>query len=199
MELHSCNLSSEESYRLLTGCVVPRPIAWVTSLHENGSVNLAPFSTFTFVCSFPPMLGFNVGKRLDRQKDTPRNIRRIGDYVVHIADAPMLGDLHDSSIDHASGVSECELLGLKTVRSSLIQTPRLSQAPIGMECRLSSITDFSGTGAEFIVGHVVAFHVRDGLLNGVKIDSSKLGPVSRLAGPNYAHLGEIVTMHSEPK
>jgi len=194
MEIRSDGFKKEEIYKLITGCVVPRPIAWVSSLNENGSVNLAPFSTFTFVSSFPPMLGFNVGRRLDRPKDTTRNILDIGDYVVHIADESMLDDMHKSSFAYPPGVSEAEVLGLQTVASTIVRTPRLAAAPISMECRLTSITDFSGNGDGFVVGEVLMFHVRDDLLDGMKIDSNKLRPVSRLAGENYAYLGEIVSM-----
>lgn len=194
MEIRSDGLKKEEIYKLITGCVVPRPIAWVSSLNENGSVNLAPFSTFTFVSSYPPMLGFNVGRRLDRPKDTTRNIREIGDYVVNIADESMLNDLHTSSYEYPPGVSETEVLGLETVASTIVRSPRLAAAPISMECRLVSVTDFSGNGDSFVVGQVLVFHVRDDLLIGMKIDSRKLRPVSRLAGGNYGHLGEIVSM-----
>lgn len=198
MEIRADSLGSEDSYKLITGCVVPRPIAWVCSLNAQGLVNLAPFSTFTFVCSFPPMLGFNVGRRLGRQKDTARNIRATGDYVVNIADETLLEALHQSGEAFPAEVSEAEALGLQTVASSVVQTPRLAVAPISMECTLASITDFSGTGAEFVVGKVLAFHVRDDLLDGVKVDSRRLRPICRLAGPNYAHLGDIVSMLSSP-
>ena len=194
MEILSSQLKVDEVYNLITGCVVPRPIAWVSSMNNDGSTNLAPFSTFTFVSANPPMLGFNVGRRPDRPKDTTRNIRETGDYVVHIADESMLNNLHKSSYEYPPGVSETEMLGLQTVASTIVRCPRLSAAPISMECRLISITDFSGNGDGFIVGEVIAFHIRDDLLDGMKIDSRKLRPVSRLAGENYGYLGEIVSM-----
>jgi len=194
MEMLTDGLKREDIYKLITGCVVPRPIAWVSSLNENGTVNLAPFSTFTFVASYHPMLGFNVGRRKDRPKDTTRNIQEIGDYVVNIADELLLNDLHSSSFEYPPGVSEPEVLGLETVASTIVRSPRIVLSPISMECRLVSITDFSGNGDGFVVGQVLAFHVRDDLLDGMKIDSRKLRPVSRLAGENYGHLGEIISM-----
>ena len=196
MEMLTEGLKREDIYKLITGCVVPRPIAWVSSLNENGTVNLAPFSTFTFVASYPPRLGFNVGRRKDRPKDTTRNIQEIGDYVVNIADESMLNDLHSSSYEYPPGVSEPEELGLETVASTIVRSPRIALAPISMECRLVSITDFSGNGDGFIVGEVLVFHVRNDLLSGMKIDSKKLRPLSRLAGENYSSLGEIVTMQT---
>ncbi|MGQ3003547.1 MAG: flavin reductase family protein [Hydrogenophaga sp.] len=198
MEFFAESLDKDESYKLISGCVVPRPIAWVSTLNQDGGTNLAPFSAFTFVCTYPPMLGFNIGPKLGRRKDTARNIVRTNEYVVNIADQTMVNDLHQSSFEYPEDVSETEMLGLKTVASTRVCVPRLDVAPISMECRLTSITDFSGTGAEFVVGKVLAFHVRDDLVNGVKIDSSRLRPLCRLAGPNYAGLGETITMLTSP-
>jgi flavin reductase (DIM6/NTAB) family NADH-FMN oxidoreductase RutF len=198
MEIPADALGSEESYKLISGCVVPRPIAWVSTANEDGGTNLAPFSAFTFVCAYPPMLGFNIAPRLGQRKDTIRNIVRTNEYVIHIADETLVNELHQSSFDYAENVSETEMLGLETVASSKVGARRLAAAPISMECRLTSITDFSGTGAEFVVGKVLAFHVRDDLLNGVKIDSSRLRPLCRLAGPNYASLGETITRQAQP-
>ncbi len=194
MEIHTDTLNAQGSYKLITGCVVPRPIAWVSTLNERGRVNLAPFSAFTFVCSFPPMLGFNVGRRLGEQKDTSRNIRVNGDYVVNIADESMLEALHLSSFEHPPEVSEAELLGLETVACSIVRGQRLAKAPISMECRLTQILTFGSSGADFMVGEVLLFHVRDDLMVNGKIDSGRLRPICRLAGPNYAQLGEILTM-----
>lgn len=194
MEIPSDTLNAEESYKLITGTVVPRPIAWVSTVNQWGGINLAPFSAFTFVCSFPVMLGFNVGRRLGEIKDTARNIRANSDYVVNIADESMLEALHLSSFEHPPEVSEAEFLGLETVSCSMVRGKRLAKAPISMECRLNQILNFGSSGADFIVGEVLLFHVRDDLLVNGKIDSGRLRPICRLAGPNYAKLGEIITM-----
>lgn len=194
MEIRADSLDDEAAYKLLTGAVVPRPIAWVTTLNPVGGVNLAPFSAFTFVSSYPPMLGFNVGRRGLETKDTSRNIHACGEFVVHIGDETMIEAIHLSAVEHPPEVSETELLGLETVASERVRPARLASAPISMECRLHEILRFGATGSEFIVGEVLLFHVRDDLISGGKIDTAKLRPVCRLGGPNYARLGEIVTM-----
>lgn len=194
MLIDASTLDHLSSYKLLTGSVVPRPIAWVSSGIAPEPINLAPFSTFTFVSPMPPMLGFNCGQRGDQRKDTARNIRAHGEFVVNIADEALLEALHLSSDEYPADVSEVELLGLSTAPSTHIRTPRIAQAPISMECRLSQVLNFGAMGHEFFVGEVLAFHVRDDLYNKGKIDTAKLRPVCRLGGPNYAKLGEIVTL-----
>ena len=198
MQIDPENLSEDASYKLLTGVVVPRPIAWVSSGVLPGTINLAPFSTFTFVSSEPPMVGFNCGRRKGEQKDTSRNINEFKDYVVNIADETLLDKLHSSSEHFDSHVSEVETVGLTTVPSSKIRTPRLKEAPISMECMLRQVLNFGNSGSEFFVGEVVAFHIRDDLYNDGKIDTRLLRPICRLGGPNYAMLGDIVTLRTVP-
>src|SRR5437764_9845551 len=129
-------LSADVTYKLLTGVVVPRPIAWVTTIAESGGVNLAPFSTFTFVAPKPPMLAFSVGQRGGIYKDTARNILANEDYVVHIADRPLIEAVHGSAVEHPPEVSEVELQNLATAPSLHVRPPRIAAAPIAMECRL---------------------------------------------------------------
>ena len=194
MHVDPKTLSADESYKLMTGVVVPRPVAWVTTIAENGGVNLAPFSTFTFVSPKPPMLAFSVGQRGGIYKDTARNILANEEYVVHIADRALIEAVHGSAVEHPPDVSEVEMLGLATEPSLHVKPPRVAAAPIAMECRLRQCLEFGETRSRLIVGEVVAFHFREGLIKGGKIDTRALDPLCRLAGPNYATLGEIVAM-----
>src|SRR5882724_12803898 len=131
MHVDPKSLSADESYKLMTGVVVPRPVAWVTSLSDHG-VNLAPFSTFTFVSPKPPMLAFSVGQRGAVYKDTARNILATEEYVVHIADRPLIEVVHASAVEYPPEVSEIETLGLATSPSLLVKPPRVEAAPIAM-------------------------------------------------------------------
>lgn len=178
----------------MTGVVVPRPIAWVTTVSGDGVANLAPFSCFTFVSNKPPMVGINVGRKAGEPKDTGHNVHERREFVVHIADETMIEAVHLSAVEHPAEVSEIDVLGLETVPADRVAVPRLRDAPIALECVLHRAIAFGATGAQFIVGEIVAFHVRDGLLDGTKIDTATLRPIARLAGPNYAGLGEITTM-----
>jgi flavin reductase (DIM6/NTAB) family NADH-FMN oxidoreductase RutF len=194
MRILAAELNPQQTYKLITGVVVPRPIAWICSRSPEGVLNLAPFSAFTFVSTKPPLLGVNVGRKAGVRKDTGRNIHANGEYVVHIGDVSLVQAIHESAVEHAPDISEVELLGLETTPSERIAVPRLASPPVAMECRLHRAIEFGDTGAEFIVGEVLVFHVRDGLLRDGKIESAALDPVCRLAGPNYASLGRLISM-----
>jgi flavin reductase (DIM6/NTAB) family NADH-FMN oxidoreductase RutF len=187
---------AEKVYRLLTGLVVPRPIAWVTSLSSSGVLNLAPFSAFTFVAPKPPMLAISVGRKGNIYKDTAHNILANEEYVIHIADASLMNAVHESSVEHPSDVSEVDQLKLDTIASERIKVPHLAAAPIAMECRFRQCLEFGETRSRLIVGEVVMFHIRDGLLNNGKVETAALDPIARIGGPRYARLGEIVTLQS---
>jgi flavin reductase (DIM6/NTAB) family NADH-FMN oxidoreductase RutF len=194
MQIDAASLDPEAAYRLLSGIVVPRPIAWVSTLSEAGVVNLAPFSCFTFVSNAPPMIGINVGRKAGVRKDTGVNIHASGEFVVNIGEFDQIEAIHLSSVEHAPDVSEAALLGLETVPSDTIRCPRLRDVPVSMECRLERAIEFGQTGSEFLVGEVLRFHVRDDLYEGGRIDTRRLRPVCRIGGPRYAALGEIVTL-----
>ena len=195
MHILADSLGPEATYKLLTGVVVPRPIAWVTTLSTAGVVNLAPFSAFTFVSNKPPMVGINVGRKAGQMKDTGRNIHDTAEFVVNIADETMIEPVHLSAIEYPPEVSEAGLLGLSLVPGTSVRVPRLAIAPISLECRLHRVIGFGDTGSEFIVGEIIVYHVRDGLLENGKIYSASLRPICRIGGPNYAKLGEIVRMN----
>lgn len=194
MRIAAKDLETEDSYRLITGIVVPRPIAWVTTLSATGSVNLAPFSMFTAVSPKPPLLAICIGRNAGVYKDTARNILAREEYVIHIADFLHLDALHLSSSEFAPDISEVEQAGLATVPSEEIAVPRLRDAPVGMECRFRECLEFGTTRTRMIVGEVVMFHFRDGLVQNGKIATQELDPIARLGGPTYARLGETITM-----
>ncbi len=196
MRIDPSELGAERTYRLMTGIVVPRPIAWVTSLSRSGVLNLAPFSAFTFVSQKPPMLAISVGRKASVYKDTAHNILDTEEYVIHIADTPLMNAVHDSSVEHPPDFSEVEHLGLETAPSELINVPRLTAPPVAMECRFRQCIEFGEAKSRLIVGEVVMIHIRDGLVNNGKVETAALDPIARIAGPRYARLGEIVTLNT---
>lgn len=194
LSIRAASLDAEGCYKLLSGLVVPRPIAWISTRSDQGVVNLAPFSCYTFVCSKPPMVGINIGRRAGQRKDTSRNIHECGEFVLNIGDATLVEAIHRSADEYGPEVSEAELLGLALAPSESIGTPRLAGVPAALECRLHSVQEFGETRAEFIVGEVLIFHFRAGLCINGRVDTASLNPLARLGGPNYAGLGEMITM-----
>ena len=196
MKIFADSMGPEQTYKLLTGIVVPRPIAWVSTLSETGLTNVAPFSCYTIVSNMPPMIGINIGRKAGVRKDTATNILFNSHFVVNIADETLLEPLHQSAGEYPPQISEAQLLDLDTLPGESMPVPRLVAAPISMECRLHSVTPYGDTGAEFFVGEIRVWHIRDGLLNDGKIDSTILRPICRLGGPNYATLGKVVTLQA---
>jgi len=196
--IDAAGLDAASTYRLLVGSVVPRPIAWVTSGAPPKPLNLAPFSSFTWVSQHPAMLGMTINRRADSRKDTILNIEEDGEYVVNIADESMLDQLHASSEWMSPDTSEAEALGLLVAPSSAISVPRLEAAPISMECVFERTIEFSPTGGQFVVGRVVGWHVREDVMESGRIDTELLRPLGRLAGPRYTTLGEVVQLPPVP-
>ena len=194
----AAELSGLENYKLLIGAIIPRPIAWVTTLGPGGVINAAPFSAFTFVCSDPPMVGINAGRKEGELKDTPRNIAAMKEFVVNIVSVPLGAQMHQTSADYPAGISELEAVRLSPSPSRFIKTPGILEAPVRMECRLHSIHEFGVGPAWFMVGDVLAFHIRKDIIQNGKIDSFALDPLGRLGGPNYATLGSPVTLTLDP-
>ena len=191
-------LDAKQAYKLLTGVIVPRPIAWISTLSVGGTTNLAPFSYFTSVSNKPPMVGINIGQEHGGRKDTARNILETEEFVVNISHWPQLDALHASADHHPPEVSEIELLGLKTEPSLHIKAPRIVDAPVQMECRFRQMIPFGTGGSELYVGEVVAFHLREDVIDAqtLRVNSVALEPICRLGGPFYAGLGEVVKMRS---
>lgn len=187
------DLSSREKYRLLTGMVVPRPIAWVMSIDiETGVRNLAPFSCFTFVAYEPMLICFVIGRKGVAIKDTAANIHASGEFVTHIMSYTFAHDIHLTAIEYDRVVDESEVVGRETVASDLVKVPRLKDAEIALECRFESNAYFGPLHNELIVGRVMRIHVSDRLVKNGKIETVDLDPVARVAGPRYARVAQIV-------
>ncbi len=187
LDIPSASLDRDAAYKLMMGIIVPRPIAWVTTLGENGKVNAAPFSCFCSVSTDPPMIGINIGDRAGGLKDTARNILRTREFVANIADIGLMEALHETSRPFPAQISELEEVGLDSGPSITIATPRIPAAPLQMECVLDQVIPF-GAHAHFYVGLIKLFRVREDLYRNGRIATSELGPLARVAGPIYAGL-----------
>ncbi|MBO9513142.1 MAG: flavin reductase family protein [Variovorax sp.] len=184
-------LDTAEAYRLVIGCVVPRPVAWITTVDAAGRVNAAPFSSYNYVATSPPMLAVNVALREGETKDTARNIQANGEFVVNVATEANFEVMHACGENYAPHHSETEALGIALLPSCKVRPPRIAMAPVQMECRLDQVVVLGRGINTLFIGEVVAFHLSPQVYDGKRVDSLKLRPVARLGGPFYAGLGEI--------
>ena len=195
LEIEPAALDPRDAYRLFASIVVPRPIAWVSTVGTDGTRNLAPFSFFNAVGGNPPTVMFSVSARAGQPKDTLRNAREMGEFVVHIVDEALAERMNRTSGEWPYEVDEFEQAGLTAVASSAIRPPRVAEAAIAMEGKVTQIVPVDGTQYTMIVGRIVRYHVRADLLreSGL-VDALRLRPVARLGGDEYATLGRVFEM-----
>lgn len=199
MEADPAALPWKSVYKLLTGSVVPRPIAWVSTVDPDGAANLAPFSFFNAVASRPPIVAFTASVRTtDRgQKDTLRNVRSTGEFVVNIVTEPLAEAMNLTSTEFPPEVDEFQAAGLTAVPSAVVGAPRVAESPIHFECRVHQIVEVGSEpgGGALILGRVVHIHVDPSVLLGEdKIDIQKLKPIGRLAGAGYCRTADTFEM-----
>ncbi|WDV06681.1 flavin reductase family protein [Lysinibacillus irui] len=191
------NNSERENYKLLIGSIIPRPIAFVTTKSEQGGINGAPFSYFNIVSSNPPMISLAIQRPNGRLKDTARHIHHQQQFVVHIVDEDNVEQVNETAASLPVTESELARTNFTLVDSQQIAVPGIREAKIRMECRLvQSVPLMNGeeqTGDLFI-GEVVQFHIDEAIYHEGRIDPRKLNAVSRLAGSNYAKVGEIFSI-----
>jgi len=189
--------TERENYKFLIGSIIPRPIAFVTTLSEDGVLNGAPFSYFNIVSSNPPMISLSIQRSEGRQKDTAKNILNKRDFVVHVVDEQNVEKINKTAASLPSYQSEIELAKLTPINSKIISVPGVKEAKIRMECTLEHFLEIGGNGSpgcDFIIGKVVQYHIDSDIYENGRIDPKGLASVSRLAGTNYAKIGEIFSI-----
>lgn len=189
--------TERENYKLLIGSIIPRPIAFVTSCSKAGVVNGAPFSYFNIVSANPPLISLAVQRAGGGQKDTARNILEAKEFVVHIVDQQNVEKVNVTAAGLPPEQSELELAGFTLADSMKVTIPGVKEAKIRMECVLEHSLEIGGKDSpscDLIIGKVVQFHVDQSVYNNGKINPNALEAVSRLAGNDYARIGEIFTI-----
>jgi flavin reductase (DIM6/NTAB) family NADH-FMN oxidoreductase RutF len=194
LTLDPAKQTSQETYKLLVGTIVPRPIAFVSSLDEHGVRNLAPFSFFTAVSANPPVICFSPMIRgaakpnLMMTKDTLRNITNTREFVVNIVSEEFAVQMNACSAELPPEVDEFNISGLTPLASDVVHPPRVAESHVQMECRLVQIVTVSADplGGSLVLGEVLRFHVREALFDNFRIDPDKLRAIGRMAGATYA-------------
>ena len=198
MIIDPSELDPQSVYKLLIGSVVPRPIAWTSTVNEHGVRNLAPFSFFTVASRQPPMLCISVGPRVDSNiptKDTLDNIEDTGEFVVNIVSLSLSNTMFESSKNHPPEADEFEKAGLTPAPCEVVGAPRVEEAGVSMECLLDRVLPLGSD--HLVIGRMVRFHVKDELYGETgRIDLGGLDPLGRLAG-NYTKVETIFELPTD--
>ncbi len=185
-------------------CVAPRPIAWVSSMHPNGAINLAPYSFFNALASDPPlvMISFNGYHAHGGEKDTLYNIKSCGEFVVNMVPLALKDAMNATTADVAHEVDELELAGLSTEASELVKPPRVREAPIHLECEFFQEIELPCTLQDsintMILGKVLGVHIRDEVLVDGLVDLTLIKPLARLGYMQYTSVDQLFSM-ARPK
>ena len=196
MQIDIRETSPGRAYRMLISAIVPRPIAFVSTLSSAGQRNLAPFSFFMGVSSQPLTLALSVFHRQGVPKDTAANILETGEFVVNLTTEELAQRVALASGDYAREYDEFAMTGLTPVASERVRPPRVGESPVSLECRLhrSMVIGEPPSATHLIVGEVVFAHVRDDLWADGMIDGEKLRPLSRLGANFYGTLGRVIAI-----
>ena len=189
MDIDPETLAPRDRYQLLIGSILPRPIAWVSTVSPEGKTNLAPFSFFTGITAVPMSVVFApVNNRHGIEKDTLINVRATRQFVVNLATEDNAEKMNETSAAFPYGVSEFEKAGLTAVPSRKVRPPRVKESPVAMECELLRIVDLSEgpMGGHLVIGKVVLFHADDKVWNAGKLRHQDLKTIGRMEGAWYA-------------
>jgi flavin reductase (DIM6/NTAB) family NADH-FMN oxidoreductase RutF len=198
MQFDPNELDYSAVYKLLTGAIIPRPIGWISSISEDGINNLAPFSYFNAVGDDPPHVMFSVGRGNDINKDTLNNVLNTKQFVVNMVTEALAEKMNLTAQSVPSHVDEFALAHIDSIQSIKVKPLRVKESPITFECELVHhyfLEDHKNGGACIIIGRIVMMHFDESLLmDNYKINLENYKPIARLAGSNYAKIGEIFSV-----
>ena len=197
MKITPSHLSKKNMHELFMSAILPRPIAFVSTIGEDGIFNLAPFSCFAPIGLKPALVCLQSGwKRDGNKKDTLRNIEYEKNFVVNGVDEALAEAMNQTSAEYPSDIDEFKEAGLTAIKSDLVRAPRVAESPVNMECQLVKILEFgeAPTGSHVVIGEVLLFHVKDELWCGEEIDISKWKPIGRLGGDLYCRTRDVFEM-----
>jgi flavin reductase (DIM6/NTAB) family NADH-FMN oxidoreductase RutF len=204
MDVVPSQLPHREVYNILLNAVAPRPIAWVSTISASGLLNLAPFSFFNAVCVKPPLLVFAPGMRVPKKseaaadeaaghpgvhtKDTLRNIRETGEFVVNIVTYELAEAMNLTSGEYEATVNEFELAKIASAPSKIVRPARVAESPVSFECKLYQILDFNPDpeGGSLVIGEIVSIHINEQHLKDGRLDRNSLDLIGRMGGMQYA-------------
>lgn len=194
MEIDPKQLNPSEAYDLMTSIIVPRPIAFVSTLSPEGLPNIAPFSFFNGISTTPPMIGVSIAQKGQAKKGTLRNIEISGEFVVNIVSEELAEGMNLASGDYPPNTNKFEVAKLTPRPSVKVKPPRIGEAPVSLECRLVQIVSLPETMAGLVIGRVVSIHLQDDLWGDGGIDPKRLRAIGRLGQSNYCTIRETFSL-----
>ena len=196
IDLDASELPARDAYRLMIGIIVPRAIAFVSTISRAGTLNLAPFSFFTGVGSNPPMLCISMIYRDGEPKDSLRNIIDTGEFVVNSVSYELGECMNLTSGEYAADIDEFDLSGLTPVPSLKVKPPRVAESPTSMECILHQVVTVGNAPKQvgIVIGEIVQFRIREDLYDNGRVNPHALDAIGRMAGDSYSTTHEIFEM-----
>jgi len=202
LSFNPAGLQSQEIYKLMTGVIVPRPVALVSTISKQGVANLAPFSFFSGVGAVPPTVLFCPALRdgttagVGERKDTLRNVEETGEFVINVVSEAIAAAANAAAAEVEFGVDEFALSGLTPIPSEVVGPPRVAESPAQMECKLLQIiyTSQAPRGGVIVLGEVVRFHLREELFDNFRVDPAGLDAVGRMAGNTWVRTRDRIEL-----
>ncbi len=197
MKIDPVNLNRREAHELFVGAILPRPIAWVSTVGQDGVYNVAPFSFFTGMSVKPPVVGFAVGSKRDGgKKDTLANIEFSKEFVINVVTDTLGEAMNQTSGEYPSHIDEFQIAKLTPMKSDLVKPPRVAESPVNMECRLMQILEFNDGPCvnAFIIGEVLRVHIKDEFWIDEAINGSRLKGIGRMGADLYCRTMDIFEM-----
>jgi flavin reductase (DIM6/NTAB) family NADH-FMN oxidoreductase RutF len=194
---NAAEIGNLDVYKLLTGAMVPRPIAFVSTISEDGIANVAPFSWNTVVSTDPPMLAFTTFRlpgRLDDKEDTLRNVEATGEFVYNLVTYEYEQAMVEASADWAPDIDEFAQCGLTAAASSVVRAPRVAESPVSFECAVDRVLEMGGGECHLVIGRVLVIQVADELVIDGGIDMSRVNRTGRMAGTQYVRTDDRLTV-----
>lgn len=197
MKIDPAEMDYISSHELFISTIVPRPIAFVSTVSKDGVFNLAPYSFFAAIATKPALVGISISTKRDgRKKDTLVNIEFTQDFVLNVVTEDFAQAMNQAATAYASDVDEFKEVGLTAVKADLVKSPMVAESPVNMECRLMQVLEFGKLPrrTSFVIGEVVRVHVKDEFRAKHKVETAKLKVIGRLGGDLYCRITDIFEM-----
>ncbi|HUK55552.1 MAG TPA: flavin reductase family protein [Nitrospiria bacterium] len=188
MEIDPQQLNPSQAYDLMISIIVPRPIAFISTLNTEGLPNAAPFSFFNGVSTDPPMVAISIARRGQEKKGTLRNIEDSGEFVVNAVDENLAEGMNRAAGNYPRSTNKFEVAGLTAKPSVKVKPPRIGESPISLECRLVQVMPLPESKDALVIGRVVYIHLNDALWRDGSVDPARLRAIGRLGQSNYCRV-----------